>query len=86
VCEVGAPTFSDMRLTDGGKVVSPTRRPPLSPGNFLVLISVKRLSGLQGHSVACSIVPPPTTLPRAPRIDRYKHIYVQPFRWTCAYT
>jgi hypothetical protein len=25
--EVEAPTFSDIRLTDGGKVVSPTRRP-----------------------------------------------------------
>jgi hypothetical protein len=25
--EVEAPTFSDVRLTDGGKVVSPTRRP-----------------------------------------------------------
>jgi hypothetical protein len=26
------------RLPDGGKVVSPTRRPPLHPGRFLVLI------------------------------------------------
>jgi hypothetical protein len=25
--EVGAPTFSDIRLIDGGKVVSPKRRP-----------------------------------------------------------
>jgi hypothetical protein len=25
--EVEAPTFSDIRLTDGGKVVSPTRQP-----------------------------------------------------------
>jgi hypothetical protein len=25
--EVEAPTFSDIQLTDGGKVVSPTRRP-----------------------------------------------------------
>jgi hypothetical protein len=25
--EVEAPTFSDIRLIDGGKVVSPTRRP-----------------------------------------------------------
>jgi hypothetical protein len=30
------------RLTDGGKVVSLTRRPPFtSPGRFLVLISVR---------------------------------------------
>jgi hypothetical protein len=40
LCEVEARTFSDLRLTDGGKVVSRTRRPPLPPGNFLVLISV----------------------------------------------
>jgi hypothetical protein len=39
--EVEAPTFSDVRHIDGGKVVSPTRRPPLSPGNFLALISVR---------------------------------------------
>jgi hypothetical protein len=38
--EVEAPTFSDIRLTDGGEVVSPTRRPLLPPGRFLVLISV----------------------------------------------
>jgi hypothetical protein len=32
------------RLTDGGEVVSLTRRPntPLPPGGFLILISVKR--------------------------------------------
>jgi hypothetical protein len=29
--EVEAPTFSDIRLTDGGKVVSPTRRPLFYP-------------------------------------------------------
>jgi hypothetical protein len=39
--EVEAPTFSDLRLTNGGKVVSPTRRPLLPPGRFLVLISVR---------------------------------------------
>jgi hypothetical protein len=40
--EVEAPTFSDIRLTDGGKVVSPKRRRLLTPppGRFLVLISV----------------------------------------------
>jgi hypothetical protein len=29
--EVEAPTFSDIRLTDGGEVVSPTCRPPFTP-------------------------------------------------------
>jgi hypothetical protein len=52
VREVEAPTFSDIRLTDGGKVVSPTRRPLFTPGRFLLLISVKRLSRPQGHSAA----------------------------------
>jgi hypothetical protein len=35
--EVEAPTFSDIRLTDGGKIVSPTRWPFLPPERFLVL-------------------------------------------------
>jgi hypothetical protein len=39
--EVEAPTFSDIRLIDGGKVVSHTRCPLLPPGRFLVLISVR---------------------------------------------
>jgi hypothetical protein len=41
--DVEAPAFSlDNRLTDGGKVVSLTRRPPFKPpGRFLVLISVR---------------------------------------------
>jgi hypothetical protein len=39
--EVEAPTFSDIQLTDGGKVVSPTRRQLFIPGRFLVLISVR---------------------------------------------
>jgi hypothetical protein len=41
--DVEAPTFSpDNRLTDGGEVVSLTRRPPFTPpGRFLVLISVR---------------------------------------------
>jgi hypothetical protein len=40
---VEVPTFSlESRLTDGGKVVSLTRRPPFTPtGRFLVLISVR---------------------------------------------
>jgi hypothetical protein len=29
--EVEAPTFSDIRLIDGGKIVSPTRRPLFTP-------------------------------------------------------
>jgi hypothetical protein len=39
--EVEAPTFSDIRLIDGGRVVGPTRRPFLPPGSFLVLIYVR---------------------------------------------
>jgi hypothetical protein len=39
--EVEAPTFSDIRLIDGGKFVSPTRRPLFTPRKFLVLISVR---------------------------------------------
>jgi hypothetical protein len=36
------PHFLDNRLTDGDKVVSPTRRPLFyPPGRFLVLISVR---------------------------------------------
>jgi hypothetical protein len=33
------PHCLDNRLTDGGEVVSLTRRPPLTQGRFLVLIS-----------------------------------------------
>jgi hypothetical protein len=40
-CETSRlPHFTDSRLTDGGEV-SLTRRPPLTPGKFLVLISVR---------------------------------------------
>jgi hypothetical protein len=35
------PHFLDNRLTDGGKVVSFTRRLPSTPAIFLVLISVR---------------------------------------------
>jgi hypothetical protein len=55
--EVDAPAYSDIRLTDGGKVVSPTRLPLFYlQGRFLVLISVRgyvdpkaivRLEGLE---------------------------------------
>jgi hypothetical protein len=41
LCEVEAPTFSDILLTDGGKVVSSTHLPSLPPENFVVLISVR---------------------------------------------
>jgi hypothetical protein len=41
-CETSRlPQFLDNRLTDGGKVVSLKRRPPLPPGRFLILISVR---------------------------------------------
>jgi hypothetical protein len=42
-CETSRlPHFLDNRLTDGGEVVSLTRRPPFTPpGRFLVLISVR---------------------------------------------
>jgi hypothetical protein len=41
-CETSRlPHFLDNRLTDGGEVVSYTRRPPFTPGRFLVLISVR---------------------------------------------
>jgi hypothetical protein len=83
--EVEASTFSDIRVIDGGEVVSFTRFLP--PGRFLVIISVGgwvdpramvRLEGLgklekstpsgigTGDLPTCSIVPQPTTLPRAP--------------------
>jgi hypothetical protein len=33
--DVEAPTFSDIRLIDGGKIVSPMRRPLFTPRKFL---------------------------------------------------
>jgi hypothetical protein len=46
------PHFVDNRLTDGGNMVSLTRRPSLTPNyRFLVFIYV-RVSGSQGHSAA----------------------------------
>jgi hypothetical protein len=50
--EVEAPTFSDIRLIDGGKVVSPTRRPPLTPRTFPGTHFCWRLSRPQCHSAA----------------------------------
>jgi hypothetical protein len=85
--EVEAPTFSDIRLIDGGKVVSPMRRPLFTPRKISGTHFCYRLSRPQGHSAAgrirsieistssgtrtgdlpaCSIVPQPITLPRAP--------------------
>jgi hypothetical protein len=39
--EVEAPIFSDIRYTDGGKVVSPTRGRFLLPGRFMPPVKVK---------------------------------------------
>jgi hypothetical protein len=43
------PHFLDKRLTDGGKVVSLTRRPPFKPRKISFLLEVE---SIQGHSVA----------------------------------
>jgi hypothetical protein len=48
--------ISKQSAYEGGKFVSPTHRPPLPPGLFLVLIYVKRLSQPQGHSAAGMIM------------------------------
>jgi hypothetical protein len=50
--EVEAPTFSDIRLTDGTKVVSPKRRPLFTPTKIPGTHVSQRLSRPQGHSVA----------------------------------
>jgi hypothetical protein len=50
--EVGAPTFSDIRLIDGGKVISPTRRPLFTPKKIPGTHFCYRLSRPQGHSAA----------------------------------
>jgi hypothetical protein len=46
--EVQAATFSDIRLTDGGKVVSPTRRPLFTsrtiPGSHLEKFFISNFS------------------------------------------
>jgi hypothetical protein len=71
------PHLIDNRQTDGGKVVSLTRRPLLPPGKLLVLVRLegigklkkKKANDLIGNRTpdlpACSIVPQPATLPRA---------------------
>jgi hypothetical protein len=50
--EVEAPTFSDIRHTDGGKVASPTRRPLFTPRKIPVTHFRYRLSRPQGHRAA----------------------------------
>jgi hypothetical protein len=51
--DVGAPTFSlDSRLTDGGKVVSLTRRPPFSPQEDSWYSFLLEAESPQGHSAA----------------------------------
>jgi hypothetical protein len=46
------PHFLDNQRTDGGEVVSPTRRPPFTPRNIPGTHFCQRLSRPQGHSVA----------------------------------
>jgi hypothetical protein len=46
--EVEAPSFSDIRLTDGGKVVSTRRRPLFTPRNIPCTHFCYRLSQSQG--------------------------------------
>jgi hypothetical protein len=42
VCEMlRFPHYLDSRLKHGGKFASLTRRPPFTPGKFLVIISVR---------------------------------------------
>jgi hypothetical protein len=50
---VEAPTLPlDSRLTDGGEVISPTRRPPFTPRKIPGTHFSQRLSRSQGHSAA----------------------------------
>jgi hypothetical protein len=76
--EVEAPTFSDIRHTDGGKVVRATRRPLFTPGKIPGIHFFQRLKTLgklkkstssgtrTGGLPACSVVPEPIMLPCAP--------------------
>jgi hypothetical protein len=50
--EVEAPIFSDIRLTDDGKVASSTRRPSFTSRKILGTHFCLRLSRYQGHSAA----------------------------------
>jgi hypothetical protein len=51
--EFEAPRISRQSAHEGGKVVSPTHRPPLSPGN--IPVTRLSLSRPQGHSAAGGI-------------------------------
>jgi hypothetical protein len=53
--EVEAPTFSDIALTDGGKVVSPMRRPLFIPRKIPGTHLCYRLSRPQGHNAGVRI-------------------------------
>jgi hypothetical protein len=68
------PHFLDNRLIDGGELSVTRAGRPLPPGRFRVLISgrirsIEKSNDLIGNRTldlpACSIVPRPTTLPRA---------------------
>jgi hypothetical protein len=54
--EIEAPTFSDIRLTDGGKVVSPKRRQLYTPRKISGTHSCVRLSPTEGHSAPGRII------------------------------
>jgi hypothetical protein len=53
--EVKVPTFSDIRLTDDGKAVSPTRRPLFTPRKFPGTHLLLEASRYQGHSAVGKI-------------------------------
>jgi hypothetical protein len=48
--EFEAPTFSDIRLIDGNKIVSPTRRPLFTPRKIPGTHFCYRLSRIQAHN------------------------------------
>jgi hypothetical protein len=54
--EVEAPTFSDIRLTDGGKVVSPKLGPLFTPRKIPGTHFCWRLTQPQGHSATGRIM------------------------------
>jgi hypothetical protein len=48
--EVEALTVSDIRLIDGGKVVSPTRRPLFTPKKIVQEVEICMEEGSEGNS------------------------------------